>query len=558
MGLMSILSFSNFDIKLRKATMKRLLPFIIILSFTFTRAQTFEWVDVVPLNYQFNPTYLHGEVICDNSGNVVSARILNYQQGYGSVVYGDTKLEKRNPSGILIWERTIYGKSDISEINIDTDNNVICIGTFRDSVVIGTTTLYQTEVNQNSFVFKTDSLGNFIWILDATSFAPQYSILTALELKPSNNILVGATNYNTNANIYEFNPSGNLVSTILQTHVGTISDINVDISGNIWATGFTFNGLASFNGLDTIAPFSYNEYVVKYNSSGMAQWVSFVEDITVQDFNIETDAEGNGYLSGNLFAETQFGNLEANGPQWVYDFFVTKIDPDGNYIWLQEIPPGNSLGDATIGNSNFLFCNPNGDTYLTGFFRNTINFGNGVSLSPVVSNNDLFVLSYNTDGIIQWAKAAGSNGYDMGSTITGDNNGNLYLTGFIGENSIFDTIAINSDYVNIFLAKLNSGSVVSMEDNLNENTPIRFSLYQNYPNPFNPSTLISYQLPVNSKVILKVYDVLGNEIAVLVNEEKSAGTYEVNFSSSELPSGVYLYSMEANNFRETKKMILLK
>ncbi|MBK9096851.1 MAG: T9SS type A sorting domain-containing protein [bacterium] len=544
--------------------MKRLLPLIIILSFTFIRAQSFEWVDIKPLNYQLNPTYLHTAVAIDNSGNPVCARLVNYHQVYGSTIYGDTKLEKRNSSGILIWERTIYGKTDISEINIDADNNVVCIGTFRDSVVLGNTTLYQTEINQNSFVFKTDVSGNFLWVLDATSFAPQHSILTAMELKSLNNILIGATNYNVNANIYEFNPDGNLISTILQTNVGTVSDISVDNSENVWVTGFAFSGLTSFNGLDTIAPFAYNEYVVKYNSAGTAQWVNFIEDITVQDFNIETDAFGNGYLSGNIFIETNFGNLVAHGPQWVYDFFVTKISPDGNFIWLNEIPQGNTLGDATTGNSNFLFCNSNGDTYLTGFFRGTINFGNGVILSPVVANNDLYVLSYNADGIIQWAKAAGSNNYDNGSSITGDADGNIYVVGFVGENSVFDTITFTGNYLNIFLAKLNSGSVVSVQENSNENTPGSFTLYQNFPNPFNPVTKIIFAIPsVETSrrdvfTTLKVYDVLGNEIATLVNEEKLAGTYEVNFDANGLPSGLYFYTLSASGFSETKKMLVIK
>ncbi|MDZ7625524.1 MAG: T9SS type A sorting domain-containing protein [Ignavibacteriaceae bacterium] len=557
--------------------MRKTIILHIALLFSFSNAQTFEWVDVAPINYQFNPAYFHGEVTTDNADNIVSARLINYLQIYGQTIYGDLKLEKRNSSGTLIWEKTIYGKVDISEIDVDGENNVICIGTFRDSVVIGTTTLFQTEVNQNSFIFKADASGNFLWVLDATSFAPQYSILTALELKTSNNILIGATNYNVNANIYEFSTAGSLVSTILQTNVGTVSDINVDISGNIWVTGFTFNGPASFNGFDTIAPFSYNEYIVKYNSAGSAQWVNFIEDITVQDFNIETDASGNGYLSGNIFMETNFGNLVANGPQWVYDFFVTKISPDGNFIWLNEIPPGNNTGDATTGNSNFLFCNSNGDTYLTGFFRGTINFGNGVTLTPIISNNDLFVLSYNTDGIIQWAKAAGSNSYDNGSSITGDENGNIYLSGFVGESSIFDTITVNGDYVNIFLAKLNSGSVVSVEDNFNEIILNNFVLYQNYPNPFNPSTNIEFTISTSpypspyqgegtrerSLVTLKVYDVLGNEVATLVNEEKPAGNYEVEFSvgqdsSPDIASGIYFYTLRAGTFIQTKKMILLK
>ena len=102
--------------------------------------------------------------------------------------------------------------------------------------------------------------------------------------------------------------------------------------------------------------------------------------------------------------------------------------------------------------------------------------------------------------------------------------------------------------------------------------PTEFALIQNYPNPFNPATVISYQLPVYSFITLKVYDVLGNEVAVLVNEEKQPGTYEVEFqsaiSSRQLSSGVsakggyasgvYFYQLRAGNFVQMKKMIVLK
>ncbi len=91
-----------------------------------------------------------------------------------------------------------------------------------------------------------------------------------------------------------------------------------------------------------------------------------------------------------------------------------------------------------------------------------------------------------------------------------------------------------------------------------EIAPSVFSLSQNYPNPFNPSTTISYQLPVNRYVTLKVYDILGNEVAALVNEQKTAGTYEIEFDATKLTSGVYFYSLQAGFFTETKKMILLK
>ncbi|MFB3056292.1 MAG: T9SS type A sorting domain-containing protein, partial [Ignavibacteriaceae bacterium] len=92
----------------------------------------------------------------------------------------------------------------------------------------------------------------------------------------------------------------------------------------------------------------------------------------------------------------------------------------------------------------------------------------------------------------------------------------------------------------------------------NSTLPDEFSLSQNYPNPFNPTTSIEFKLPVKSFVSLVVYDVLGNEVATLVNEEKPAGFYEVNFNANYLVSGVYIYRLQANSFIETKKMILLR
>ena len=96
------------------------------------------------------------------------------------------------------------------------------------------------------------------------------------------------------------------------------------------------------------------------------------------------------------------------------------------------------------------------------------------------------------------------------------------------------------------------------------NVPEGFILYQNYPNPFNPSTTIKFSIPEISFVTLNVYDVLGNEIAILVNEEKPAGEYEVKFPTIEkkhaspLPSGIYFYLLKAGAYVETKKMLLLK
>ena len=88
--------------------------------------------------------------------------------------------------------------------------------------------------------------------------------------------------------------------------------------------------------------------------------------------------------------------------------------------------------------------------------------------------------------------------------------------------------------------------------------PKEFCLYQNYPNPFNPNTKISWQSPVSGHQTLKVFDILGNEIATLVDEYKSAGNYEIRFDASGLSSGLYFYRLQAGSFIQTVKMILLK
>ncbi|HEX9250676.1 MAG TPA: T9SS type A sorting domain-containing protein [Ignavibacteriaceae bacterium] len=103
--------------------------------------------------------------------------------------------------------------------------------------------------------------------------------------------------------------------------------------------------------------------------------------------------------------------------------------------------------------------------------------------------------------------------------------------------------------------------VDSIVTGLNEQqiTATEFILEQNYPNPFNPNTVIKYQIPITSQVTLKVYDILGNEIATLVNEEKSEGNYSYSFTPSPtLSSGIYFYQLKTDNFIHTKKMLLLK
>mgnify|MGYP006051396613 CR=1 FL=1 len=107
------------------------------------------------------------------------------------------------------------------------------------------------------------------------------------------------------------------------------------------------------------------------------------------------------------------------------------------------------------------------------------------------------------------------------------------------------------------ILKTTNDGVSFAEEKIDE-TETGYFFHQNYPNPFNPSTSIQYAISSRQLVTLKVYDVLGNEIATLVNEEKSAGNYKVEFSNKNLSSGIYFYVLQAGSYIETKKMILLQ
>ncbi len=117
---------------------------------------------------------------------------------------------------------------------------------------------------------------------------------------------------------------------------------------------------------------------------------------------------------------------------------------------------------------------------------------------------------------------------------------------------IDSTFTINDGYPYIYLRD----TTTNISDIVEQ--PLEFSLSQNYPNPFNPATVIRYQLPAFSKVTLKVYDILGNEVTTLVNEQKSPGNYEVQWNASGFASGVYFYRLQTGEFTSVRKLILLR
>lgn len=157
-------------------------------------------------------------------------------------------------------------------------------------------------------------------------------------------------------------------------------------------------------------------------------------------------------------------------------------------------------------------------------------------------------ITYNKNNLDKYASL------DYEVDCTGINPGDYYLRLVTNVNGNASYTLANIITDNTTLAKKNFNKVNFMGSEI----PITYELSNNFPNPFNPSTTIRYQIPQDGIVTLKIYDILGSEVATLVNEQKVAGRYEVNFNSSVLASGVYIYKIQSGSFINSKKMILLK
>ncbi|MGD8306107.1 MAG: T9SS type A sorting domain-containing protein, partial [Ignavibacteria bacterium] len=213
------------------------------------------------------------------------------------------------------------------------------------------------------------------------------------------------------------------------------------------------------------------------------------------------------YSSGQYSMPESLGN-HVNSD---YNEFGPYIDPDERFIiFISNRPGGYGMHDLYLSSRN-----------LNGTWNDPVNLGPGINSNeedgaPYISPDGLYFFFTN------WrAEDLGYNPYWVDAQVVYD-----LITDVDNENPV--------------------------------DVPNEFQLYQNYPNPFNPQTRINFSVPEISLVSLKVFDVLGKEIATLVDEEKKAGTYEVGFDAVGLTSGIYFYKLVANNHYETKKMIILK
>ncbi|MCX6122174.1 MAG: T9SS type A sorting domain-containing protein [Ignavibacteriales bacterium] len=233
-------------------------------------------------------------------------------------------------------------------------------------------------------------------------------------------------------------------------------------------------------------------------------------------------------------------------------------------VTVRVVPPdgmkrGNSY-TVPIQVSNF--NNVNAFQFEFQFNKNNLQLSTTPSVSYLgisIASTNLEVANANGKLIVLWVSAVSILNFGNGELL--DLNITVLSNANVGVDTIKFTECIVADINGTSLNPQYYDSTINILTGVKENSsPNAFSLYQNYPNPFNPSTIIRYRLQMESFVKLNIFDMLGNEVAMLVNEKQQAGDYTVPFSTlnGSLSSGVYFYKIDAGIFHQIRKMILLK
>jgi hypothetical protein len=258
----------------------------------------------------------------------------------------------------------------------------------------------------------------------------------------------------------------------------------------------------------------YKGWIVKLNQSGETIWTRKYQYDNFHSFELY-DVQ-----------ETVDGNYLFSGTLWRYPIsnpILIKTNPNGHTLWIKNYDLGN-------------------DDYV---FSHGITFNDEIIAAGyrmVGDSTSLFLMRTNNAGEIKWTK-----------TIPG-------IKGPIGvrvvSNENFTVLCQNSNG-NTWLLKF-ADIITNVQDQSAGSLVHLINLQQNYPNPFNPTTTIEFNLPKTSNVLLKIFNILGEEVSTLVSNRLSAGSHTYEWDASNLSGGVYIYRLEAGDYKETKKMILMK
>jgi hypothetical protein len=309
----------------------------------------------------------------------------------------------------------------------------------------------------------------------------------------------------------------------------SVQAIDNNFAGSNFSTEKTFNILQQ-NNITVISP-----------NGGEVWQVGSTQNITWNSTNV---------LNVKIELSTN------NGASWTS--IVDSTPSTGIYSWTVPNTPSNTckVKVSDINNPLVYDESDGGFTIIQTAFIN-VNSPNG---GEVWSVGSIHNITWNSTDVLDVKIELSTNNGASWTTVADSTPSSGIFSWTVPNTPSIQSLIKISD-INNSSTKDESDSLFTIDPVVNTNSesiPEQFALYQNYPNPFNPSTTIHYQISELSFVVLKIFDVMGNEIATLVNEEKFIGGYEVELDASTLPSGVYFYRLQAGSFVETKKMVLMK
>jgi hypothetical protein len=309
---------------------------------------------------------------------------------------------------------------------------------------------------------------------------------------------------------------------------------------------------------------TYDDYItIKYSNSGVMQWWKFYNGLASQQcsdiaYAGTSDKFGNLYVTG--------ASMDASG---YYNFTTMKYGPSGDTIWIKRLfPPSNGYDLKIDSRGNICIasrcCGYNYVTKLDSsanmIWQRTYRSGLGQtyfsrlvldSADNIYTSGNIDTLSTSMYAAFKYDSAGNRQyvvsyfytpvGWNFPYDLAVDRRGSVYLTG-----------RSNRSLCTVKFSEIPTGVTPLTA------SPSVFNLSQNYPNPFNPSTTIRFDVRTSGNVSMKVFDVLGREVEVIVNEYLKLGSYSVQFSGDNLPSGVYYYELRAESYTETKRMMLVK
>lgn len=509
--------------------------------------------------------------IINNNQNEITVKLRNLKAVYSlsdtmiTVLSLDSSIVwlKYNPNQNVIDDDVIFITSDDSTIGVAID--VVGFGYYGDSYDATTFNRYDNELKGvlTSLVSNHTSLGytlardKMFMEIDNQKVNGQGATVNTLECVYTGRKAVGYVDRTDAQNNYNFNTE----HTWPQSNFNENEPMRSDLY-HLFPTDNPANGVRSNY------PFGKVVSNITWDSAGSKLGRNSLNEIVFEPRNVHK-----GDVSRSMFYfitryPTNYGGFFTQTQENVFREW-NKLDNVGVVESNRNTAIANYQGKRNpyIDHPEFV------DRIYSFATNNTRSRNSELDLLPFVIEYDSTKISDTTSAEI-YIINVGNNSLTIDSIIVSDPH--FILTDVTNEvepysvwKSIVQFIPDSAKYYSTIIKVYSDGGIkqlslsgigkdyaVSVDDEILQS--LTFSLSQNYPNPFNPLTSIHYAIGKRQFVTLKVYDILGNEIATLVNDEKSAGNYEVNFNASNIPSGVYFYRLQAGSFIQTNKMILLK